>query len=144
VNDDDALQDARWRRLAERLGAGAAERLDVERAAQTVVARLRERRDTPFWSRIARQPAWLQIAALVVLVVGAGLLVRGVGPERSPRVAAELPLEEDLGGLTADQLREAITVIDQPLGDEAGASADAELEGLSADELRGLLRALVG
>jgi hypothetical protein len=143
VNDDATLHDAELQELAEQLGAGAARRLDVERTAHAVVARLREQPRATFWSRLGRQPAWLKIAALLVLAVGAGVLTRGVRLDRWSRAAAELPLDEDLRGLTADQLREAITAIDQPLGDEA-AGFDTELEGLSVDELRALLRALEG
>ena len=42
MNMDEELQDARLRELARLLGAGAAERLDVERTAQAVVTRLRQ------------------------------------------------------------------------------------------------------
>ena len=41
MNDDATLHDAKLQEVARRLGAHAAERLDVERTAQAVVARLR-------------------------------------------------------------------------------------------------------
>ncbi len=42
MKEDGTLHDAMLQDAARRLGAGAAERLDVERTAQAVVARLRE------------------------------------------------------------------------------------------------------
>src|SRR5437764_8466737 len=68
VNDDAMLQDAKLRELAHRLGAAAAERLDVERTAGAVVERPRtERRSEPLtWV----QPAWRRSAALAILLHG--------------------------------------------------------------------------
>ena len=71
----DEERDHELERLAGRLGMKAAERLDVERTAAAVVERLRV-------ERMARrpwyvQPTWLRAAALVVVMIGAGLVVRG-------------------------------------------------------------------
>ena len=136
------MTDEELERLAQRLGARAAERLDVERAAEAVVARLRQRPSSA-WRRWAVQgPAWLKIAAAAVLVLGVGLVARTGWRDRPP-VAAMVPLSEDLSGLSAAQLREAIAALDQPLPDDAGAF-ETGLEGLSPDELRALLRSLEG
>src|SRR5690349_13913416 len=59
--------------LARQLGAGAADRLDVERVARGVVERLREQPVTrPWW----RQPVWLRAAAVVAVVIGAAVVAR--------------------------------------------------------------------
>lgn len=129
-------------KLAQRLGAGTAERLDVERAAQAVLARLREepRVTALTWLRI--QPAWLRIAAAVVLLAGASLVtLRLLQPERPP-LPAVVSLAEDVSDLTAEQLRETVRSLDQPLGEAV--AVETGLEGLTASELRALLRTLEG
>src|SRR2546425_5599361 len=82
MNDDATLHDAKLQEVAQRLGARAAERLDVERTAQAVVARLRTEPRAEIrvlgWIR----PAWLRIAAVLGLRVGAG--GGGAGPGRGP------------------------------------------------------------
>ena len=135
----DELHDAKLHDLAKRLGAGAAERLDVERTAQMVLARLRAEPRVSVVARLWMQPAWLKIAALLVLLLGSGVVARR--PWRAG-TATVIPAGEDLTGLSADQLREAIHSLDQPLAEEGAGSVDAGLEGLSADELRALLHAL--
>jgi len=72
MNDDGTAHDATLEDAARRLGAGAADRLDVERTVQAVLTRLREEPRVPLraawaWSR----PAWLKIAAALVIVAGA-------------------------------------------------------------------------
>src|SRR2546422_5388484 len=88
--------------------------------------------------------SWLKIAALLVLLLGTGLVARRPWRERAQGTAVVIPVGEDLTGLSPDQLREAIHSLDQPLADEGSGSVDAGLDGLSADELRALLRALEG
>src|SRR2546429_8325117 len=87
MNDDATLHDDKLQEVARRLGARAAERLDVERTAQAVVARLRTEPRAEIrvlgWIR----PAWLRIAAVLVVVVGAGGGRRGPGAGRPPTTA---------------------------------------------------------
>jgi len=142
VNMDEELQDARLRELARLLGAGAAERLDVERAAQAVVTRLRERPRVTLRGWVWMQPAWLKIAAALVLVLGAGFVTRVLLRERLPAAAVVLPLGEDLTDLTADQLRETVGALEQTFADESPGALDAGLESLNTIELRALLRTL--
>ena len=80
MNDDTRLHDDELREVAQRLGARAAERLDVERTAQAVVTRLRTepRADVRVLGWI--QPVWLRIAALLVLAAGAGVIGRSLLP----------------------------------------------------------------
>ncbi len=141
MNMDEELEDARLRELARLLGAGAAERLDVERTAQAVVTRLRERPRLTLGGWVWMQPAWLKIAAAVVLVLGAGVVTRGLLRERAPTVVVA-PLGEDLTDLTADQLRETVGALERPFVEESPAALDAGLESLNTIELRALLRTL--
>jgi hypothetical protein len=133
-------------KLAQRLGARAAERLDVERLAQAVVTRLREEPRVTAGSWLWKGPAWLRIAAAIVLLLGAALAVRGLLHEPSTTSAVAVPLDGDLSDLTADQLRETMSSLDQPLIDDTAGegSIDGALEALNKNELRTLLRTLEG
>ena len=139
---EDQLQDGKLAELARRLGAAAAERLDVERTAQAVVERLRAEPQARRWTWI--QPAWLRIAAAIVLLVGAGLVTRGLlrGPGGGASVV--LPVGADLGDLSAEQLREILTALDQPLEPASAAPQGTGFEGLTERQLRALLRSLEG
>jgi len=140
VNDDAMLHDAKLQEVAQRLGAGAASRLDVERTARAVVERLRAGPRAERWTWV--QPAWLRIAAAAILVIGGGLVTRALVWHRPPGSAVVVPVGEDLTDLTAEQLREALTVLDQPVSEEG--AGDLGLDGLTADELRALLQTLEG
>jgi len=142
VNLDEELQDAKLRELARLLGAGAAERLDVERTAQAVVTRLRQPPRVTLAGWVWMQPAWLKIAAAIVLVLGAGLVTRVLLRERVSMTAVVAPLAEDLTDLTADQLRETVGALEQPFAEESPDARDAGLESLNTIELRALLRTL--
>ncbi len=144
MNQDEQLQDAKLQEVARRLGAAAAARLDVERTARAVVTRLRQEPRGTVLSWVAMRPPWLKIAAVLVLALGAGLMARGAWRGPMPRAAAVVPLEDDLSGLTAEQLREAIDSMDQSPANEGAGDADWGGGGLSAAELRALLRALEG
>src|SRR3989442_14348852 len=65
--------EARLENLAKRLGARAAERLDVEATARKVVERLREQ---PVRRLVWVQQTWLRIAAALVIVLGGAMAVR--------------------------------------------------------------------
>jgi hypothetical protein len=133
MNDDGTLHDAKLQDVARRLGARAAERLDVERTAQAVVARLRQQpRRSP--------PAWLKIAAALVIVAGAGVVARGVWPAPS---GAAAPVETvDLSDMSAQQLRELLRNVEQAGAPEPVLSQDVGLEDLSPAQLRTLLASL--
>ena len=142
MNDDGTLQDAELREVARRLGARAAERVDVERTAQAVVARLREEERAPLrgaawtWS----QPVWLKIAAALVIVAGAGVVARAVRHAPSDLAA---PVETvDLGDLSVAELRELLHSVEQPGAAEPVSWQDVGLEDLSPAELRTLLASL--
>ena len=143
---EEELHDATLRELAQRLGARAAERLDVERTARAVVTRLREE------PRAARrawlQPAWLRIAAAAVVVLGVALVVRSSSrPPLSSRqgVGFVEPAEAELNDLSAVQLRDVLQTVEQGAADQEAVSAqDVGLEDLSTPQLRALLESLEG
>ena len=140
MNDDAMLHDAKLQEVAQRLGAGAASRLDVERTARAVVERLRAGPRAERWTWV--QPAWLRIAAAAILVIGGGLFTRALVWQRAPGSAVVVPVGEDLTDLTAEQLREALTALDQPVSVQG--AGDLGLEGLTAEEVRALLQTLEG
>jgi len=142
MNDDGTLHDAELREAARRLGARAAERMDVERTVHAVLARLREEPRAPrsagawTWS----QPAWLKIAAAVVLVAGAGLVARGMW--RAPVGPTAAVETVDLSDMSAPQLRELLQSVEQPDASEPVSSQEVGLEDLSPTQLRTLLASL--
>ena len=141
MNDDTPLHDDELQEVARRLGARAADRLDVERTAQAVVARLRTEPRAEIRVLGSIRPAWLRIAAMLVIVVGAGVVVRSLWRP----TATALVAGAELNGLSADQLRQVLEAVDQPGGeDETISSQDVGLEDLSALELRALLESLEG
>jgi len=142
MKEDGTLPDAALQDAARRLGAGAAERLDVERTAQAVVARLREEREAPrqVWARIPA--SWLRIAAALVLIGGASIVARGIWP-RASGVAPQVETV-DLGELSPAQLREVLNSLDQPGPQEPVPAQDAGLEDLTPQQLRTLLASLEG
>ncbi len=141
---DEPMDDARLEELARRLGAGAAERLNVERIAGAVVERLRSepqverRRPLPRWL----QPKWLAAAAIVVLIVGAGLVVRGRMHSGSRHPAHYIA--EDLQDLSASQLREVLGTLDETLQAATPPSSEDDLNDLTTEQLQALLRSLEG
>jgi len=140
VNRDD-LQDAELRAIAQGLGSRAAERLDVEAAAQAVLERLRQTPRTVHWTR--RRPVWLSLAAAAVLLLGTSAVLRNVRHHATPVPGIGAPAGVDLNDLSPDQLRAVLSTFDQSW-DGAASSADTEWEDLSAPELRSLLRSLEG
>lgn len=142
MNDDATLHDAKLQELAQRLGARTAERLDVEQTAQAVLARLRAepRKTGARWAWI--QPAWLRIAAAVVIVVGAGGIARSVFRDRTSAAVAAAGTE--LNDLSTEQLRAVLQAVEQPATEETISGQDVSLDDLSAPQLRALLQALEG
>jgi hypothetical protein len=146
VTHEEELHDATLRELAQRLGARAAERLDVEQTAQAVVTRLRQE------PRAARrtwlEPAWLRIAAAAVVVVGVGLVMRSSSrPPLSSRQGIGLvePAEPELNDLSAAQLRDVLQTVEQGGAEpDAAPAQDMGLEDLSTPQLRALLESLEG
>jgi len=136
MNEDANLQNA-----ARQLGAAAADRLDVERLAAVVVERLRNEpapAARPAWL----QPAWLRIAATLLVLVGGGLVVRQVVSPTAPHGAHFVT--DDLTDLTADQLRDVLNTLDETLNLGSTTLPEADLDDLDAQQLKAVLRSLEG
>ena len=135
------IEDPKLQELARQLGVRAAERLDVERMAQTGVAGLRRPARATAWL-VRTQLAWVRAAAMVVLLVGIGVVMQ---PRTQPvRGAWEDPPAGAVQDLSADQLTRVLDELDQPVDVTAPASEDAGLEDLSEPQLRALLKSLEG
>jgi hypothetical protein len=147
MRDSDGVHDEALRQVARRLGAEAADRLDVEQTAQAVVARLRAG-DTPTRSPIHwRQPAWMRAAAGVVLIIGAGLLVYWRLHHPAPETIAAPPVAVatavEFQDFTSGQLRDVLNGLDEP-GEMTPTvhAGEAGVEDLSEPQLQSLLKAM--
>lgn len=144
MNEPDApLHDEALRHAVQRLGARAAERLDVEATAARVVERLRREPRAAPWTWI--RPVWLRIAAAAVVLLGGALLVADrLSPERGTAVAA-IPTGAELYGLSASELEELLATLDRTLDLDAPLpGAESGLDELSEDQLRTVLETLEG
>jgi hypothetical protein len=132
--------------LARRLGAEAADRLDVERTAQAVVARLRAG-DVPQRPPIRwMQPAWMRAAAGVVLIIGAGLLIYWRLQHPTPETVDPTVVVASAGELqdfTSGQLRNVLNGLDSTVEMTPTVHAgEAGVEDLSEPQLQSLLKAM--
>ena len=129
--------------IAKRLGADAAQRLDVEATARQVVQRLREQ---PAPRRVWIQQTWLRIAAALVIVVGGGAVVASrlthpVAGGHSAHFVAD-----DLTDLSTEQLRDVLSGFDDIVTSDSVAvpESSTDLRELDAQQLRAVLRSLEG
>ena len=120
---------------AQRLGARAAERLDVEATARKVVDRLREQ---PVRRSVWVQATWLRIAAAIVVIAGGAVALSQVWPTDTGDHVAHF-IADDLGDLSNDELQTLLTSFDQ-IVDESAPDSTSDLQELDAQELRELLR----
>jgi len=147
MHDADGVHDEALRQVARRLGAEAADRLDVERTAQAVVARLRAG-DVPERPPIRwMQPAWMRAAAGVVLIIGAGLLVyrRLHLPAESTGVDSTVVVASagEFQDFTSGQLRHVLNGLDSTVEMTPTVHAgEAGVEDLSEPQLQSLLKAM--
>lgn len=123
--------------IARRLGAQAAERLDLERTAEAVVERLRE--------PVAPASRWIRVAAAFVILTGATLAARQLfnRPASTGHATAHY-VTDDLTDLSTDQLREVLNTLDETLDLRGTTQPDSGLEDLDAQQLRTVLRSLEG
>ena len=143
MKEDATLHDAKLHAAAQQLGSGAAEKLNVERVAARVVERLREApadATRPTWL----QPAWLRIAAAVVLLVGGGLVWRQFGNPTGGTPHAAHFVTDDLTDLSPDQLRDVLNTLDETLNLGSTTLPDGDLDDLDAQQLQAVLRSLEG
>jgi hypothetical protein len=126
-------------RLAQRLGARAADNLDVEKVAQSVVRRLRtEPAPVVWWRRIPRLQA-VAAAAAIVLVAGV-VTVSRIGRDNN-EVADLTPLAE-LQTLNNDELEQVFDslVLDAPVFEYS----DYGLQDMNEGQLQELLQRMEG
>ena len=125
-------------RVAKRLGRVAAERLDVERTAQAVVARLRVEPVAVVWWRRARVLQATAAAAVILLTVG--VLVRGQ-VDRDAMALSDVAVPVELQALEVDELEEVFDSleVDVPVYELA-----VNLENLTEGQLEELLRTMEG
>lgn len=137
--------EARLENLAKRLGARAAERLDVEATARIVVARLREQ---PVRRIVWIEQTWLRIAAALVVLVGGSVVISRLTPPRSgesPAHGAHF-VADDLNDLSTEQLRDVLATLDELVKSDSVAvpEGNTDLRELDARQLRAVLRSLEG
>jgi len=134
------IDDTKLENLAKRLGAAAAERLDVGATARTVVAALRRQ---PAQRRTWIELHWMRVAAAVVVLLGGGLIVRQTVPDVS-----EHPnhlVADDLGDLSTDQLKDVLDRFDEIVGSTTPLlDSSSDLRELNDEQLRNVLRSLEG
>jgi len=135
------IEDPQLQELARKLGVRAAERLDIERMAQAVLAELRQPARERTW-RVWTQVAWVRAAAMVVLLVGIGVVMQPRA--ESVGTAWDEPPAGAVQELSADQLTRVLDELNQPVDVMVPAPEDAGLEDLSEPQLRALLQSLEG
>lgn len=135
------MNDDELEKLAQRLGARAAERLDVEATARAVVERLRAERAAGERNGVWLPRQWLRIAAALVIAVGGGALALRIIGTNHPSVAS---VPADLDGLSTDQLRQVLDGVEQSDGQVVVSAQDVSLDDLNTVELRALLESLEG
>jgi len=136
--------DAKLEALAKRLGAVAAERLDVAATARKVVERLRE---APARRTIWVQQTWMRIAAAVVIVIGGAAVATRLTPLHPAGGGAHGAhfIADDLSDLSADQLRDVLQGFDELVsGDSVVVPDSTDLRELDPQQLRTMLRSLEG
>jgi hypothetical protein len=135
------IEDPQLQELARKLGVRAAERLDVERTTLAVLSQLRQPQRQRTWL-VWTQVAWVRAAAMVVLLVGIGVVMQPRA--EAVRTAWDEPPAGAVQELSADQLTRVLDELDQPVDVTVPAPEDAGLEDLSEPELRALLQSLEG
>jgi hypothetical protein len=138
------IDEARIEQLAKRLGTGAAERLDLQATAHKVVERLRH---APPARATWIQPAWLRMAAAVVVLVGGGVLVGRLTAVRRPPVNPHAAhyVADDLNDLSAAELRDVLASFDDIISTDSVTMPDSsDLHQLDVQQLREVLRTLEG
>jgi hypothetical protein len=128
---------------AKRLGAGPADRLDVEAIARTVMQRLREQPAHRFaWIHVQ----WVRIAAALVIGLGGGFAMHEMWPVKETGGHAAHFVADDLSGLSTDQLRDVLDRFDELVGATGTAlpEGSGDLRELDEQQLRRVLRALEG
>ena len=120
---------------ARQLGASAAARLDVNRASNAVVQRLRATPVTPWWAA----PGLLRAAAVVVLVLGVGLFYRAGNGSHETAPTGSLALQT-LSETELEQVLDSL-VVETPVNLR---DAAVDLSDLDESQLTELLQRMEG
>lgn len=144
MRDDAKLHDATLQETAQRLGARAAEQIDVEAVSRAVLERLRTEPRSQGWTWIRH--TWLRTAAAIVVLLGGAAVIRDPWGTERPRALATITVGADLSGLSASELQELLASLDQTLNLALPQPTDADgrLEGLTEEQLRAMLESLEG
>ena len=128
---------------AKRLGAGPADRLDVEATARRVMERLREQ---PAHRLAWIHVQWVRIAAAVAIVVGGGLALHQMWPVNEASGHPAHFVADDLSDLSTDQLRDVLDRFDEMVGGTGTTlpEGSSDLRELDEQQLRRVLRSLEG
>ena len=136
------IDDTKLENLAKRLGAAAAERLDVGATARTVVAALRRQ---PAQRRTWIELHWMRVAAAVVVLLGGGLVARQTLMVPDVSEHPNHLVADDLGDLSTDQLKDVLDRFDEIVGSTTPLlDSSSDLRELNDEQLRNVLRSLEG
>ena len=127
------MNESELERIAARLGDRAAARLDVDRTAEAVVARLRTPRAVHWWG----SPALLRLAAAIALTIGGGMFAYRT-TSRSVELAAPVLLQ----ALSSRELEEVLDSLS--FDTRPPENAAVGLPDLNDEQLRDLLRRMEG
>lgn len=145
--DHDNLHDEDLRQAVRRLGHAAAERLDVDKTAQAVLARLRAgeapARSAMHWL----QPVWMRAAAVVVVMIGGGLLTYRTihRTAESPAIDTTVAVTGtgELSDVPPGELQDVLNGLEEPAEITPAVHAgEAGVEDLSEPQLQSLLKAM--
>lgn len=148
MRDSGPVHDQELRQVAQRLGAAAADRLDVERTAQAVLARLRAGDATTRSPIQWMQPAWMRAAAVVVVMLGAGLLIYyHIDHPTTASSGSDSTVTGSTTDVLADfspgQLQDVLVALNDSVETAPAVHAgDAGVEDLSESQLQSLLRSM--
>jgi hypothetical protein len=136
------IDDTKLENLAKRLGAAAAERLDVGATARNVVAELRRQ---PAQRRTWIEVHWMRVAAAVVVLLGGGLVARQTLTVPDVSDHPNHLVADDLGDLSTDQLKDVLDRFDEIVGGTTPLlDSSTDLRELNDEQLRNVLRSLEG
>jgi len=136
------IDDTKLENLAKRLGAAAAERLDVGATARNVVAELRRQ---PAQRRSWIEVHWMRVAAAVVVLLGGGLVARQTLTVPDVSDHPNHLVADDLGDLSTDQLKDVLDRFDEIVGGTTPLlDSSTDLRELNDEQLRNVLRSLEG
>ena len=136
------IDDTKLENLAKRLGAAAAERLDVGATVRSVVAELRRQ---PAHRRWWIDIHWMRVAAAVVVLLGGGLIVQQMVMVPDVSDHPNHLVADDLGDLSTDQLKDVLDRFDEIVGSTTPLlDSSIDLRELNDEQLRNVLRSLEG